>query len=49
MFSLVNKLKTCESKLSAHDEADRAEVEDLKKKLSDMNENFEVPKAKQNK
>jgi hypothetical protein len=47
LFSLVDKLKTCEAKLSAHDEAHRAEVEDLKKKLSDMNENFEVVKAKQ--
>jgi hypothetical protein len=43
----VDKHKTCEAKLSAHDEAHRAEVEDLKKKLSDMNENFEVAKAKQ--
>jgi predicted nuclease with TOPRIM domain len=43
----VDKLKTCEAKLSAHDKAHRAEVKDLKKKLSDMNENFEVAKAKQ--
>jgi predicted nuclease with TOPRIM domain len=43
----VDKLKNCEAKLSAHDEAHRAEVKDLKKKLSDMNENFEVAKAKQ--
>jgi hypothetical protein len=47
LFSLVDKLKTCEAKLSAHDEAHRAEVEDLKKKLLDMNENFEVAKDKQ--
>jgi hypothetical protein len=30
LFSLVDKLKTCKAKLSAHDEAHRAEVEDLK-------------------
>jgi hypothetical protein len=43
----VDKLKTCKAKLSAHDEAHRVEVEDLKKKLSDMNEDFKVEKAKQ--
>jgi chromosome segregation ATPase len=43
----VDKLKTCEAKLSAQDEAHKAEVEDLKKKLAEMNENFEVAKAKQ--
>jgi hypothetical protein len=47
LFSLVDKLKTCEAKLSAQDEAHKAEVEDLKKKLAEMNENFEVAKAKQ--
>jgi hypothetical protein len=47
MFSLMDKLKTCEAKLSPHDVAHKDEVEDLKKKLSDMNENFEVAKAKQ--
>jgi hypothetical protein len=47
LFSLVDKLKTCEARLGAHDEAHRAEVEDLKKKLVEMNENFEVAKAKQ--
>ena len=47
LFSLVEKLKTCEAKLSAQDEAHKAEVEDLKKKLAEMNENFEVAKAKQ--
>jgi hypothetical protein len=43
----VDKLKTCEAKLSTQDEAHKAEVEDLKKKLAEMNENFEVAKAKQ--
>jgi septation ring formation regulator EzrA len=43
----VEKLKTCKAKLSAQDEAHKAEVKDLKKKLAEMNENFEVVKAKQ--
>jgi predicted RNase H-like nuclease (RuvC/YqgF family) len=47
LFSLVDKLKASEVKLSAQTEAHRAEVEDLKKKLAEMNENFEVAKAKQ--
>jgi hypothetical protein len=46
-FSLVDKLKTCEAKPIALDEAHKVEVEDLKKKLAKMNENFEVAKAKQ--
>jgi hypothetical protein len=47
MFSLVDKLKVCEAKLSAQNEAHKAEVKGLKKKLAEMNENFEVAKAKQ--
>ena len=47
LFSLVDKLKASEVKLSAQTEAHRAEVEDLKKKLAEMNENFEVTDAKQ--
>jgi Na+/phosphate symporter len=47
MFSLMDKLKTCEAKLIAQDEAHKAEVEHLKKRLVEMNENFEVAKAKQ--
>jgi hypothetical protein len=43
----VDKLKTYEAILIAQDEAHKAEVEDLKKKLAEMNENFEVAKAKQ--
>ena len=46
MFSLVDRLKTSEAKLSAQAEAHKAEVEDLKKKLAEMNENFEVANAK---
>jgi septation ring formation regulator EzrA len=40
-------VKACEAKLIAQDEAHKAEVKDLKKKLAEMNENFEVAKAKQ--
>jgi cell division protein FtsB len=47
LFSLVDKLKACEAKLSAQNKVHKAEVEDLKKKLAKMNENFEVVKAKQ--
>jgi hypothetical protein len=43
----VDKIKTCETKFSAQDEAHKAKVEDLKKKLAELNENFEVAKAKQ--
>jgi hypothetical protein len=43
----VDRLKTCEAKLDAQAEAHKAEVEDLKKKLAEINENFEVAKAKQ--
>jgi len=47
LFSLVDRVKTSEAKLNAQAEAYKAEVEDLKKKLAEMNENFEVAKAKQ--
>jgi septation ring formation regulator EzrA len=43
----VDKLKTCEAKLSAQDEVHKAKVNDVKKKLAELNENFEVAKAKQ--
>jgi predicted nuclease with TOPRIM domain len=43
----VDRVKTSEAKLNAQAEAHKAEVEDLKKKLAEMNENFEVAKAKQ--
>jgi phage shock protein A len=46
VFSLVDRLKTSEAKLSAQAEAHKAEVEDLKKKLAETNENFEVAMAK---
>jgi predicted nuclease with TOPRIM domain len=46
LFSLVDRLKTSEAKLSAQAEDHKAEVEDLKKKLAEMNEKFEVANAK---
>jgi hypothetical protein len=47
LFSLVDKLKASKVKLNAQTEAHKAEVEGLKKKFAEMNENFEVAKAKQ--
>jgi hypothetical protein len=47
LFSLVVRLKASKVKLSAHTDAHKAEVEGLKKKLAEMNENFEVAKVKQ--
>ena len=47
LLSLVDWLKTSEAKLNAQAEAHKAEVEDLQKKLAEINENFEVAKAKQ--
>jgi predicted nuclease with TOPRIM domain len=43
----VDTLKTSEAKLNTQAEAHKAEVEDLQKKLAEINENFEVAKAKQ--
>jgi hypothetical protein len=43
----VDRLKNNEAKLNAQSEAHKAEVEELKKKLVEMNEDFEVAKAKQ--
>jgi hypothetical protein len=40
-------MKTSEAKLNTQAEAHKVEVEDLKKKLAEMNENFDVAKAKQ--
>jgi predicted nuclease with TOPRIM domain len=42
----VNKLKSSDAKLNAQFEAHKAEVKGLKKKLAEMNEDFEVAKAK---
>jgi hypothetical protein len=38
----VDRLKTSEAKLSAQAEAHKAEVEDLKKKLAETNENLNL-------
>jgi chromosome segregation ATPase len=46
-LSLVNRVKISKANLAAQSEAHRAEVEDLKKKLAEKNEDFEVAKAKQ--
>jgi chromosome segregation ATPase len=43
----VDRLKTSEAKLNAQVEAHKAEIENLKKKLAEINENFKVAKAKQ--
>jgi hypothetical protein len=47
LLSLVDRLKSSEAKLNAQSEAHKAEVENLKKKLTEKNEDFEVAKAKQ--
>jgi predicted RNase H-like nuclease (RuvC/YqgF family) len=46
LFSLVDRPRTSEANLNAQVEARKAEVEDLKKKLAEMSENFEVAEAK---
>lgn len=43
----MDRLKTSEAKLNAQVKAHKTEVEDLQKKLAEINENFEVAKAKQ--
>jgi hypothetical protein len=47
LLSLVDRVKASEANLAAQSEAHRAEIEDLKKKLVEKNEYFEVAKAKQ--
>jgi chromosome segregation ATPase len=47
MLSLVDRIKANEANLVAQSEAHRAEIENLKKKLAEKNEDFEVAKAKQ--
>jgi hypothetical protein len=44
---LVDKVKKDEANFNAQSEAHKAEVEDLRKKLAEANENFELAKAKQ--
>jgi chromosome segregation ATPase len=47
LLSLVDRVKVSEAKLTAQCVAHTAEVEDLRKKLAEANENFELAKAKQ--
>jgi predicted nuclease with TOPRIM domain len=42
----VNRLRSSEAKLTAQAEAHKGEVEDLKKKIAETSENFEVAMAK---
>jgi hypothetical protein len=46
LLCLVDRLKTSEAQLKAQAEAHEVKVEGLKKKLAEMNEDFEVAKAK---
>jgi hypothetical protein len=47
LLSLVDRVKISEANLAAQFEAHKAEVENLKKKFAQKNEDFEVAKAKQ--
>jgi hypothetical protein len=47
LLSLVDRVKASEAKLATQSEAHRAEIENLKKKHAEKNEDFEVAKAKQ--
>jgi ATP-dependent Clp protease ATP-binding subunit ClpA len=47
LLSLVDRVKASEANLAAQSEVHRAKIENLKKKLAEKNEDFEVAKAKQ--
>jgi hypothetical protein len=47
LLSLLDRVKKDEAKFNAQFEAHKAEVEDLRKKLAEANENFELAKVKQ--
>jgi hypothetical protein len=47
LLSLVDRVKVSEGNLATQSEAHRAEIVNLKKKLAEKNEDFEVAKAKQ--
>jgi predicted translin family RNA/ssDNA-binding protein len=47
LISLVSKVKEDDAKYNAQAEAHKAEVEDLRKKLAEANENYAVAKASQ--
>jgi hypothetical protein len=46
LLSLVDRVKVSEANLVAQSKAHRAEIGNLKKKLAEKNEDFEVAKAK---
>jgi hypothetical protein len=47
LLSLVDRVKENKAKFNAQSETHKAEVEDLRKKLAEANENFELAKVKQ--
>jgi predicted RNase H-like nuclease (RuvC/YqgF family) len=47
LLSFVDKVKKDEANFNAQSEAHKAEVEDLRKKLAEANENFELAEVKQ--
>jgi hypothetical protein len=47
LLSLVDRVKKNEAKFNAQSEVHKAEVENLRKKLAEANENFELAKVKQ--
>jgi hypothetical protein len=47
LLSLIDNVKVSEAKLTAQAKAHRAEADNLKKRLAEMSENFELAKAKQ--
>jgi ATP-dependent Clp protease ATP-binding subunit ClpA len=47
LLSLVDRVNVSEANLVAQSKAHRAEIENLKKKLAEKNEDFKVAKAKQ--
>jgi hypothetical protein len=47
LLSLIDKVKANEDNLAAQSETHRVKIENLKKKLAEKNEDFEVAKAKQ--
>jgi hypothetical protein len=47
LLSLVDKVKKDEAKFNAQSKAHKDKVEDLRKKLAEANENFELAKVKQ--
>jgi hypothetical protein len=46
LHSFVDRVKISEANFAAQSEAHRAEIENLKKKLAEKNEDFDVAKSK---